>query len=49
MTNGLYRETYIIKLGGSLIVPSKGIAIIADALLELAVKSRAGSTIARYP
>ncbi|MBV9227803.1 MAG: UMP kinase [Chloroflexi bacterium] len=26
MTNGEYRETYIIKLGGSLIVPSQGIA-----------------------
>lgn len=26
MTNGGYRETYIIKLGGSLIVPSEGIA-----------------------
>jgi len=26
MTNGGYKETYIIKLGGSLIVPAEGIA-----------------------
>jgi uridylate kinase len=48
MTNDRYRETYIIKLGGSLIVPSEGIATTYLRQFQLFIRKQVANYQRRF-